>query len=40
MKGIKGRLKDYLASLRFPWLLLMTLLLFLVSHSVVMRMCV
>jgi hypothetical protein len=31
MKGIKGRLKDYLASLRFPWLLLMTLLLFLVS---------
>jgi hypothetical protein len=31
MKGIKERLKGYLASLRFPWLLLMTLLLFVVS---------
>ena len=31
MKGIKARLQAYLASLRFPWLLLMTLLLFLVS---------
>ena len=31
MKGLKGRLQAYLASLRFPWLLLLTSLLFLVS---------
>ena len=28
MKGIRARLQTYLASLRFPWLLLVTLVLF------------
>jgi hypothetical protein len=28
MKGIKARLQTYLLSLRFPWLLLVTLVLF------------
>ena len=31
MKGIKSRLVGYLESLRFPWLLLVTSLLFLVD---------
>ena len=31
MKGIKARLVGYLESLRFPWLLLVTALLFLVN---------
>lgn len=31
MKGIKARLVGYLESLRFPWLLLLTSLLFLVN---------
>jgi hypothetical protein len=31
MKGIKARLMAYLESLRFPWLLLVTSLLFLVN---------
>ena len=31
MRRIKERLQGYLASLRFPWLLLMVVLLFLVS---------
>jgi hypothetical protein len=31
MKGIKARLVGYLESLRFPWLLLVTALLFLVD---------
>jgi hypothetical protein len=31
MKGIKARLTRYLESLRFPWLLLVTSLLFLVN---------
>ncbi|MCW8845915.1 DUF6116 family protein [Pseudomonadota bacterium] len=31
MKGIKARLTGYLESLRFPWLLLVTSLLFLVN---------
>lgn len=34
MKGIRARLQTYLASLRFPWLLLATLLLFGVSVAV------
>ena len=31
MKSLKSRLVGYLESLRFPWLLLVTLLLFLVN---------
>ena len=31
MKGIRGRLVGYLETLRFPWLLLVTLVLFLVN---------
>ena len=31
MKSIKSRLVGYLESLRFPWLLLLTLVLFLVN---------
>ena len=31
MKGIKARFTGYLESLRFPWLLLITILLFLVN---------
>jgi len=31
VKGIKARLLGYLESLRFPWLLLVTAVLFLVS---------
>lgn len=31
MKGLKTRLTGYLESLRFPWLLLVTLVLFLVN---------
>ena len=31
MKNIKSRLLGYLESLRFPWLLLLTLVLFLVN---------
>lgn len=31
MKSIKSRLVGYLESLRFPWLLLVTLILFLVN---------
>ena len=31
MKGIKARLVGYLESLRFPWLLLVTALLFVVN---------
>ena len=31
MKGIKTRLTGYLESLRFPWLLLVTVVLFLVN---------
>jgi hypothetical protein len=31
MRGIKARLLGYLESLRFPWLLLVTLILFLLN---------
>lgn len=31
MRGIKARLLGYLESLRFPWLLLVTLVLFLLN---------
>jgi hypothetical protein len=31
MKSVKSRLVGYLESLRFPWLLLLTLILFLVN---------
>jgi len=31
MRGIKARLLGYLESLRFPWLLLVTLMLFLLN---------
>ena len=31
MKSVKSRLFGYLESLRFPWLLLLTLILFLVN---------